>query len=127
MVDATADPRTWFAEPLPEAGRPLTPAEYLARGLTTAGVHEGVAERARAEVATLGTRPASVVAAVAEEARTIVGAEADGRLVPTRFGVMTLHGYLGTRAFELTVHGLDVVRAAGLAVPALPAGYTLLS
>ena len=37
--------------------------------------------------------------------------------MPTRIGVMTVGEYLRTRAFELTVHGLDVARAVGLTLP----------
>ena len=110
--------RDYLAEPVPPAGSPtLSAARYVAGGVTVPGVHEGVAQRARDEVPALGEDPAAVVRAVAGEAAARVTDESDDRLVPTRFGIMTLPEYLRTRAFELTVHGLDLVRAVGVEPP----------
>jgi uncharacterized protein (TIGR03083 family) len=110
--------RDYLAEPVPAEGTPvLTAAEYLARGLVLPGIHEGVAQRARDDVARLGTEPAGTARAVADEVTALVATVVDERLVPTRIGVMTVGEYLRTRSFELTVHGLDVARAVGLALP----------
>lgn len=110
--------RDYLGEPVPAEGTPvLTAAEYLARGLVLPGIHEGVAQRARDDVARLGTDPAGAARAVADEVTALVATVVDERLVPTRIGVMTVGEYLRTRAFELTVHGLDVARAVGLALP----------
>jgi uncharacterized protein (TIGR03083 family) len=107
--------RVYLAEPQPAADSSVIgAADYLAHGVSVPGVHEGVAQRARDDVVRLSDDPPSVVRAIAGEVSTLVDAEPDDRLVPTRFGVLTLAEYLRTRAFELTVHGLDIARAAGL-------------
>ncbi|HET7762560.1 MAG TPA: maleylpyruvate isomerase N-terminal domain-containing protein [Phycicoccus sp.] len=108
----------YLGEPVPAEGTPgLTAAQYLARGLVLPGIHEGVAQRARDDVARLGTDPAGAARAVADEVTALVATVVDERLLPTRIGVMTVGEYLRTRAFELTVHGLDVARAVGVTVP----------
>jgi uncharacterized protein (TIGR03083 family) len=115
--------RDYLADPVPPADSPvLTAAQYLAGGLTVPGIHEGVAQRARDEVATLGEDPSSVVRELAGATTALVDGLPDDRLLPTRFGVLTLAEYLRTRAFELTVHGLDVVRATGQPAPAALTG-----
>jgi uncharacterized protein (TIGR03083 family) len=108
----------YLAEPEPAEGTPvLTAARYLTVGLTLPGVHEGVAQRARADVAALGDAPAAVLRDLARSATGLVAVTADDRLVDTRFGALRFDEYLRTRAFELTVHGLDLTRALGLATP----------
>lgn len=120
VLRAWSTVRDYLAEPVPaDSTATLTAAEYLVVGLTLPGVHEGVAERARAEVASLGDDPAAAIRALARDTTDLVAATPDARLVPTRFGALRLDEYLRTRAFELTVHGLDLVRATG--VPAPPA------
>ncbi len=110
--------RDYLGEPVPPEDSPvITAAQYLAGGLTMPGIHEGVAERGRAEVVRLGSRPAVTVRALARETSAVVAACTDERLLPTRIGVMHLGEYLRTRAFELTVHGIDITRAAGLEAP----------
>jgi uncharacterized protein (TIGR03083 family) len=108
----------YLGEPVPSAGTPvLTASEYLARGMAVPGIHEGVARRGRDDAGRLGDDPAAHARDVAASATALVAGERDDRLVPTRIGVMTLGEYLRTRAFELTVHGLDVARSAGLEPP----------
>jgi uncharacterized protein (TIGR03083 family) len=108
----------YLDEPVPPPGTPaLTAARYLAQGMAVPGIHEGVARRARDDAAALGERPAGAARAAAASARERVDTEPGDRLLPTRIGVMTLDEYLRTRAFELTVHGLDVARATGLGTP----------
>ncbi|HMM96412.1 maleylpyruvate isomerase N-terminal domain-containing protein [Phycicoccus sp.] len=119
LLRAWTTVRDYLGEPRPADGTPLlTAAAYLAQGLLLPGIHEGVADRARAEVGSLGADPAAAVRAVAGAARAVVDAEAGDRLLPTRIGPMRLDDYLRTRALELTLHGLDVCRATGLPVPA---------
>ncbi len=110
--------RDYLAEPVPPAGTPvLTAGEYLARGMAAPGIHEGVAQRARDDAAALGRDLAPVARELWQTVTDLVTTEPDDRLLPTRIGVMTLGEYLRTRAFELTVHGLDLVRATGVAAP----------
>ncbi|GGA61308.1 hypothetical protein GCM10011490_09420 [Pseudoclavibacter endophyticus] len=90
-----------------------------------------VAQRGRDAGAALGDAPAAVTQAIAARLGPIVDATADGLVVTTPFGTMRFLDYLETRAFELTVHGLDVVRATGSEVPmplaeAFPAALGLL-
>jgi uncharacterized protein (TIGR03083 family) len=111
--------RDYLGREVPPPGAPaLSAAAYIAQGLTLPGVHDGVAQRARDDVGALGEDPAAVARQRADDAAALVADEPDDRLLPTLVGVMTLAEYLRTRAFELTVHGLDVVRAVGLEVPA---------
>ncbi|MEV7568113.1 maleylpyruvate isomerase family mycothiol-dependent enzyme [Streptomyces tanashiensis] len=53
---------------------------------------------------------------VARYEERVTGAS-DERLVPTRFGAMTLGDFLVTRTVELVVHTDDLNRAAGLEIP----------
>lgn len=89
---------------------------YFAVGLTMPGIHDGVADRARAEAAGLAD-PEGAARAAAAAARTSVAAATDDRVLVTRIAPMTLADYLRTRAFELTVHGIDLVRATRVPVP----------
>ena len=117
-VRAWTTVRDYLAEPVPRDGTPaITASEYLAQGMALPGIHEGVAQRARDDAAVLGDDPAAAAREAATEVDALLGREPDDRLLPTRIGVMTLGEYLRTRAFELTVHGLDVARAAGLEAP----------
>jgi uncharacterized protein (TIGR03083 family) len=117
-VRAWTTVRDYLAEPVPRDGTPaITASEYLAQGMALPGIHEGVAQRARDDAAVLGDDPAAAARESATEVGALLGCEPDDRLLPTRIGVMTLGEYLRTRAFELTVHGLDVARAAGLEAP----------
>jgi uncharacterized protein (TIGR03083 family) len=117
-VRAFTTVRDYLAEPVPRDGTPtITAAEYLAQGMALPGIHEGVAQRARDDAAALGDDPAGAAREAAATVVELLGGEPDGRLLPTRIGVMTLGEYLRTRAFELTVHGLDIARAAGLVAP----------
>ena len=106
---------TYLDEPVP-VGHPLDAPTYFAESLVLPGVHEGVRERARADAEELQDLVAAAQGR-ASSALVRVAHKADDRLVPSRFGPLTLAEYLRTRAFELTVHGLDLVRATGVAVP----------
>jgi len=82
-------------------------------------VDAAIAARGRRAGDDLGADPRSAVRRLAEQARTDVRGSADERLVGTPVGPMTLAGYLPTRTFELTVHGLDLADAIGATVPAV--------
>ena len=53
----------------------------------------------------------------ASRVRWLVEEAEDDRLIENPFGTMTLAAYLPTRAFEITVHGVDLARATRQAVP----------
>jgi hypothetical protein len=76
-----------------------------------------VADRGRQAGVALGERPADKVAEIVERVLALVDQRADDALVATPVGAMTLAGYLPTRTFELTVHSLDIARAADLDPP----------
>jgi uncharacterized protein (TIGR03083 family) len=77
-----------------------------------------VTQRGRDAGAALGADPAGAVREVAERVLRLVEATPDDAPVRTPVGTMTLAGYLPTRAFELTVHGVDLLRAVDRPVPA---------
>lgn len=105
----------YLDEPLP-VGDLLEASTYFVKALAQPGVHEGVLERARTEAQEL-ENPVTYARARAAAALGRVAEEPDDRLVPSRFGPLALSEYLKTRAFELTVHGLDLARATGVRVP----------
>jgi hypothetical protein len=103
-----------------DADRDHTPAMnhpldyYLAVAAASHADPAAVAERGRQAGRELGEDPAASLAALAERVVARVDGEDDAALVLTPFGVMTLAGYLPSRVFELTVHRLDAVEAAGI-------------
>ncbi|SMO45086.1 maleylpyruvate isomerase N-terminal domain-containing protein [Propioniciclava tarda] len=108
---------TYLAEPTPGAVGVGTAASYVARGLVQPGIHAGVLARGREDALGLGDDPATTLRGFAAEAMALVAATPPGRLVPTRICPLPLGEFVKTRAFELTVHGLDIARAAGLPIP----------
>lgn len=108
----------------PPAGAPHleTTGDYLRAMIDTSDGGDrtsasAVAERGREAGRTLGDDPVAATRAIAQRVRALVDATDDGAIVATPWGTMRLGDYLGTRAFELTVHGMDVARATGLRVP----------
>lgn len=81
-----------------------------------------IAERGRRSGDDLGEDPATAVRVLATRVGALVDHADDDLAVPTPFGTIRLVDYLATRAFELTVHGLDVATAGGVRVPELTAG-----
>ena len=79
-----------------------------------------VAGRAREAVAALGDNPAAAVAEKSDEVVSLVEMTSPDATIGSPAGTMTLSTYLPSRVAELTIHGLDIVRALGaeLAVPA---------
>ncbi len=109
---------TYLAEPEPPAGPDAgTAGLYFARGLTQPGIHEGVLARGREDAAGLGADPVGYASRAAEDALGLVAATPPGRLVATRICPLPFAEFVRTRAFELTVHGLDLARATGQGVP----------
>ena len=97
---------------------PDAAAYYEAASTATAHADPAaITERGRVAGLDLGERPAAQVHAVADRVRALVADASDDAQVATPFGTMTLLGYLPTRAFELTVHGIDLARATDQHVP----------
>lgn len=78
---------------------------------------EAVAKRGREAGEALGSDPVAATFEITERVRALVAETGDDAVVTTPWGWMRLGDYLGTRAFELTVHGMDVARATGRDIP----------
>jgi len=80
-----------------------------------------IAERGREAVTALGESPVATVAAKSDEVIALVETTSPEATIGSPAGTMTLSAYLPSRIAELTVHGLDIVHALGLELPA-PSG-----
>jgi uncharacterized protein (TIGR03083 family) len=87
-------------------------AEYYNTALADAGVHQGVATRARMAGRQL-IDPVGEAEATSAQTLALVAATADDEPVNTFAGQITLIEYLATRVVELGVHTLDLQRATG--------------
>ncbi|MEQ6903668.1 maleylpyruvate isomerase family mycothiol-dependent enzyme [Nocardioides sp. YIM 152588] len=76
-----------------------------------------VAQRGRDAGAALGDEPVAAARGIAERGLAAVERTPDAAVLTTPLGPMALVDYLPTRAFELTVHGLDLARATGQEPP----------
>ena len=94
------------------------PAEYFVA--TRAGLADPVAvtERGRTAGKALGAAPTSTVRELAYRVQGLVENLPDDAVAMTPVGGIRLIDYLPTRAFELTVHGLDLAAATGQSAPA---------
>jgi hypothetical protein len=89
-------------------------------------LEENIAQRARDAVATLGDDPKAKVAADSATAIAVIGRTPPDATVGSPMGTMSLSEYLPSRTAELTIHGLDLVRALNFAMPA-PSGTLVAS
>ncbi|MFL0580752.1 maleylpyruvate isomerase N-terminal domain-containing protein [Dietzia sp. 179-F 9C3 NHS] len=85
------------------AGGLADPTEVIARG--------------RDAGAALGENPIGAALEIALRVTAVIDASPDSALVATPVGTMTLADYLPTRAFELTVHGIDLATASQQPIP----------
>jgi hypothetical protein len=72
---------------------------------------EAVAERGRQAGVALGDDPAAAVRHLVETVADELVAAVEDPVITTVVGGMRLSDYLGTRTFELVVHGLDIAAA----------------
>jgi len=79
---------------------------------------EAIAARGREAVAALGEDPVATIAATAARVQELVASTPLDAPLGSPVATMTLGDYLPSRVAELTIHGLDVVRALGAALPA---------
>lgn len=97
-----------------------TPEDYFRATRARLADPTAVMLRGREAGQALGEHPQQTAAEIADRVTRLVTDTPADALVATPVGGMTLRAYLPTRAFELTVHGLDLVRALDL--PDDPAG-----
>ncbi|MEJ7630001.1 MAG: maleylpyruvate isomerase N-terminal domain-containing protein [Nocardioidaceae bacterium] len=103
---------------VPSPGEPLDgPVDYFRRARVALADPDAVAQRGRDAGAALGDDPAARVAELADRVTALVDASPGDESVGTPLGTMTLAGYLPTRVFELTVHGIDLARALDVDPP----------
>ncbi|HET8867281.1 MAG TPA: maleylpyruvate isomerase N-terminal domain-containing protein [Agrococcus sp.] len=115
----------YLAQPAPPQITVGSATEYLEVVLRRRGDDEAIMLRGRTAAAALGDDPASAIAELATAAVHAVEAAGTDRLIAVGGGpdpvAMALGEYLRTRAFELTVHGIDIADAAGLEWAPAPA------
>jgi uncharacterized protein (TIGR03083 family) len=94
------------------------PSEYFIA--TRAGLADPVAvtQRGRDAGAALGEDPGAAVREIARRVLETVAGTPDDAVVTTPVGGTALRNYLPTRAFELTVHGMDLATATAQPIPA---------
>lgn len=97
------------------AGRALAgPVDYFREAFASLGDPAEVSARGVAAGRDLGDRPRDAAAGIAARVQALVAATPGSAAVATPVGTLRLDAYLPTRAFELTVHSLDLADALGL-------------
>ena len=91
-------------------------ATYYVHAMSSPGVNEAIAARARASVGLLGDDPARAARTIGEGTLAVVDTLDGDAAVVTPFGTMRLANYLPTRILEVVLHTLDVARAVGISV-----------
>lgn len=72
---------------------------------------QAIGDRARLAGQALGDKPVQAAVELAQRVSALVRRTPDDAVVQTKLGSMRLIDYLQTRAFEITVHTLDLCRA----------------
>ncbi|MFZ2511490.1 MAG: maleylpyruvate isomerase family mycothiol-dependent enzyme [Gordonia sp. (in: high G+C Gram-positive bacteria)] len=91
----------------------LGPVGYFRAALASIGDPAEVSARGVAAGDALGAEPLEAALAVAARVTALVEATDDDATVQSPVGPLRLIDYLSTRAFELTVHSLDLAQAIG--------------
>ena len=109
MIDRTAE----------YAGQPAlvdteSAAAYYLRAMSTPGVNEQIAERARESVGLLGGDPSAAVRAIGKRTLAVIDALDAEASATTPFGTVQITNYLATRVLEVTLHTLDIAHATGV-------------
>ncbi|WP_425842879.1 maleylpyruvate isomerase N-terminal domain-containing protein [Agrococcus sp. TSP3-2-1] len=108
----------YLEHPEPEELTIHSASEYLEVVLRQHGDDEAILLRGRAAGAALGDELAAEIEAMRVEAATAIAAAGLDRCIAIGGDAtiaMRLGEYLRTRVFELTVHGIDIADAAGIA------------
>ncbi len=94
-----------------------SPTAYYRAAATQLADPAQVAQRGRDAGAALGEDPVAAARVLIAEVLALVAKSPDEASVATPLGGMSLRDYLPTRAFEITVHGMDLARAVGQPSP----------
>lgn len=109
---------SYLAADVPEdAVRIPDATTYFRVALGGAVDHSQIAQRGREAGRALGDDPAQTVTELAQRVVALVDGSGDDAPVATAVGPMALIDYLPTRAFELTVHSLDLAHALSVDLP----------
>lgn len=93
------------------------PGDYFAAAAGGLADPAQVTRRGRDAGVELGERPIAAAARIAEHVGQLVDGTPDDAVAATPLGGIRLIDYLPTRAFELTVHGIDLARATRQQIP----------
>ena len=97
---------------VPQSPPPVeSPAAYYRAAASLLADPQQVARRGRDAGQALGDDPVTAAATIIRRTRSLVAATPGDATVITPVGAMRLDDYLPTRAFEITVHGLDLAAA----------------
>ncbi|WP_231442215.1 maleylpyruvate isomerase N-terminal domain-containing protein [Brevibacterium zhoupengii] len=99
---------TSLSQPRPLIG---SPAAYYRAAASLLADPQRVAQRGRDAGQALGKDPATAAESTIRRTRRLVEETPGDAIVITPVGAMRLDDYLPTRAFEITVHGLDLAAA----------------
>lgn len=114
----------YLALPAPAEATVGSAVKYLEVVLRQRGDDEAILLRGRAAGVELGDDPAAAIEALSGATADAVAAAGPARIVAVGAAgdaAMRLDEYLRTRVFELTVHGIDIADAAGIAWAPPPA------
>ena len=114
---AFATIETYLGQPAGDDARVDSAADYFRAARAGLADPAAVTERGRDAGRALGDDPGTAVAELGQRVRALVADTSDDTVLGTPVGPMRLIDYLPTRAFELTVHGIDLARAIGLPLP----------
>ncbi len=110
---------TYLKAPTDVATIPSAVAYYLSIRDALNADPEAIAQRGRDAGAALGDEPADALATIAGRVGPLVENTPPATVLTVGTASIAFSDYLPTRVFELTVHGLDLCRALGVAVPPL--------
>lgn len=96
-----------------------SPADYFHAAFASLAEESQVTERGKDAGRALGSSPAAAAAEIVERVRALVGTLPDHACLQTPVGSIRLIDYLATRAFEITVHSIDLAAATNQPTPSI--------
>jgi hypothetical protein len=102
-------------------------SDYFRAALSTAGVHQGIAERATNAVARYRPDPVGSARTVAQSVLERVASTSDERVMKVFVEFMRFIDYLETRTVELVLHTFDLQLALGLMPTSSPSSLRVVA